>query len=449
MRGKAEEFQITLPDVNNPNVLFNELIRKVRNSFGKKVVILIDEYDAPVLTLLNDEEGEMAKRCESTLARFYGIIKAAANDDLLRFRYVTGITRLVKDSFGSSLNDLAAVDDQPDCPELSTLFGFTLSEIQSTFRPELRELAKKTGWSVAKVEAEMERRYNGYNWNLQGSDEAQVFNPYAISCLFAKKAFGQYWAEVNVPRWLLAFFRRCDYVQAAEILSGIIPTRGRPLSVSSLLESSSLELMRIAMWECGLLTAKFSGDEGQCAFPNNEVSVAVAKAILAHMKKPETEEATSFHLSAKAMVDSLSNDDLESFLKEIEKLIRSVPSVMVGKRFDIRYQEATYHMLLFSVLYCLPISPEKVQWTTEKTVARGRIDLVVVSKKAVYIVELKCNEAPEVALRQIKENGYAAFPELEREHADKDVYLVGVSFFFRQGAPVEVKTIFEKVKSKK
>ena len=133
-------------------------------------------------------------------------MKSEANEGRVRFRYVTGITRL---ALGSSLNDLASVDDIYNLPELSTLFGFTVNEIKSEFASELSEMAKLKGKTEAEIVQILQDRYNGYNWHISGDATALVLNPFVINSVFSTMSFDSFWAEEYLPSWLQNFLSHC------------------------------------------------------------------------------------------------------------------------------------------------------------------------------------------------------------------------------------------------
>ena len=433
---------MTSPNSSDSTLLFENLIEEVYEKHQKGVVILIDEYDAPILQCLNKENAELGKDIEEILASFYGVLKSSSSHGYVRFRYMTGITRLVKDTLGSSLNDLSSIDDTS--PQLASLCGFTHDEIKSTFGPELSEFARKAKKCEDEAMKGIEDRYNGYNWHLFGDKAGLVFNPYAILCVFKCKALGVYWAEEYLPKWLKGFLNRCDFFETASIIGGLVPMRGRQRSITELLQSLDLDSVRLIMWECGLLTAEFTAEftseddaedaAGMCRFPNNEVASVVWKNVLNNMKEAKSKEAIELHSGAERMVEFLMADDIKGFVAEIKSLINKVPNVsLANASVDVRCYEAFYHAVMFTVLYMLRVNVKKLHWFTEKTGAGGRIDFMIASKTTVYLIELKCNGNLDRALQQIKDKRYTESPDLDGLYKHHQIKLVAVSFTFQRG----------------
>ena len=206
-----------------------------------------------------------------------------------------------------------------------------------------------------------------------------------------------------------------------------MPMRGRPQSVSELLQSRDLDSVRLIMWECGFLTADFtSADAGKCRFPNDEVASVVWKNVLNDMKKAKSDEAIELYRGAERMVEFLMADDIKGFVRETKSLINKVPNIALGKAVEARNHEAFYHAVMFTVLFMLRVDVQ----ITEKTSAGDRIDFMIASKTTVYLIELKCNGDIDRALQQIKEKRYTENPDFDELYKHHRMKLVAVSFTF-------------------
>ena len=402
-------------------------------------MILIDEYDAPLLSCLDVEDSKLLRDIERILSSFYSVLKSQAATGYVRFRYVTGITRLARDSLSSALNDLDSIDNVENCPELATLCGFTEQEIKTAYGSELKDLAAAKGKTEKAYFKEMESLYNGYNWHLYGSSAALVYNPYAINCVFKWGNLEHYWAEEFLPSWLKKFLRSCDFVDVANILAGTVPWRGRPGSFAELFDTLDLDSVRLVMWECGLLNACFEGARrdhpGKCRYPNKEVRSVVERTVLRYVKNPEAKQRIKFYKGAARMVKALRADKIVNFMKEIGYLVNMIPNVVFGKGgTDVRKFEALYHCVIYTALYAFPSVVDEIEFESEKTAAAGRIDFVVYSRTTAYVVEIKAGGNVDDALTQIKEKDYSVFPGLDGPHKDKRILAVAVSFDFQKDA---------------
>ncbi|XP_065836944.1 uncharacterized protein in vnfD 5'region-like [Oscarella lobularis] len=191
---KRHDVCLMSPNSSDSTLLFAFLIEDVYyKKHEKGVVILIDEYDSPILECLNKENAELGKEIEEILASFYEALTSSSSKGYVRFRYVTGITRLAKDTIGSSLNNLSSIDETS--PQLASSCGFTRDEILSTFGPELSEFSRKAKKFEVEAMKDIEEKYNGYNWHLFGDKAGLVFNPYAILCVFKCMVLGAYSSE--------------------------------------------------------------------------------------------------------------------------------------------------------------------------------------------------------------------------------------------------------------
>ena len=401
---------------------------------------MIDEYDAPLLSCLDNENPKLLKGIGGVLSSFYSVLKSRAAKGQVRFRYVTGITKLARDSMGSTLNDLDSIDDKKRFPEMATLCGFTEQEIKTDYAQDLSRLAVLEKKTEVEFFEKIENLYSGYNWHLYGSRAALVYNPYAINCVFLSDDLKPCWADEFLPSWLKKFFRSCDFFDIANILSGTVPWSGRIGGFADLFDVLNPNSVRLVMWECGLLNACFDGEErmylGRCRYPNQEVRSVVERMVLDDMKKvPEKEERRKFHDGAQRMIEALRSDNIQLFMNEIAHLIDMIPNVVFGGGgIDVRTYESFYHTVVYTSLYTLPSVIDDVEFESEKTAAAGRGNFVVYSKTTAYITELKFEKPLDQALRQIEEKGYYRFPSLDGRHSKKRILAVAVQFNFDKHA---------------
>ena len=229
----------------NAGVLFDHVISQLHSQKKKEVVVLIDEYDSPILSNWQPGRTELCKSVERLLADFYKQLKA--NSHLCRFRFVTGISYLAKNSIASGMNDLTDLDLHPD-PRYSSLLGFTRDEIKSTYAPEIKAIAEEKQMSEEALLDNLEQWYDGFNWHHLEDPRAQVFNPYSVNAFLQSKTFEPYW--FGQPTMLANAITGFGPVTLYDILNGDVPKRYlTPPSLATALERGSSAFLRLFLWE--------------------------------------------------------------------------------------------------------------------------------------------------------------------------------------------------------
>ncbi len=382
-----------------PDTNFADAIRFLARERGKPVVVLIDEYDAPVSASLNDIEKATAIR--ATLSSFYGEIKNNASN--IRFMMMTGVTRFTQLSVFSALNNL---NDLTMDARYATLLGYTEEELDANFDEDLHEHAQVMGLSYEDYRAELRRWYNGYRFAKNNA--VRVYNPVAIAKTLGAKepTFSPTWSKTGRPSALMNYLSMRDIDNRDyENVRGI---------TESALDVCRLEAIQpVSMfYQSGYLTIK---DVKHSLFtlgiPNEEVRLDLNSLLAQYAAQEEGGEAFR-----DAACFSLMEADFEAFFTQVRALFAHLP---YGST-EVRVPEAGYQR----ILYVLFASWLPFRVTAEDRQAQGRADLVVESDERVFIFELKVDGTAAEAIAQIKERGYAE----PYRALGKPIHLIGLNF---------------------
>ena len=375
---RAQAHGITLKKSSYPAQL-EELIVALARKYNQ-VVVLIDEYDKPILDYLHDIP--QAEHNREVLKNFYSVLKPL--DPHLRFVLLTGVSKFSRVSIFSELNNLLDLTIYSD---YATLLGYTQAELEHYFAERIDQLAPQFGGREALL-SQIKQWYNGYSWDA----EHFVYNPFSILNFFAKKSFENFWFETGTPTFLVKLLKREQKYDFEHVLA----------SAAAL---GSFELDRLhpvtLLFQTGYLTIR-SRDEDMAytlVYPNKEVR----HSLLQHLLGEYTEESPSdTYIRAKQMKDALKQGDLEGFVESLNSLFASIPyQIFIADKEA--YRRATpYHSVTF---LALSLMGSFVQ--VEVSQARGRPDAVVHTQQTIYVLEFKLDESAEVALEQIREKGYA------------------------------------------
>ncbi len=394
LKHEAERHQISLKD-EGVGFLFQELIQKLHAKTGRKVVVLIDEYDKAIVDYL--EEPETAEANRNTLKSFYGILKPA--DEHLELVLLTGVSKFAKVSVFSDLNNLNDISLDED---YSNIVGFTQAELETDFAPEIKALAARNNRTESEFLAEIKHWYNGYSWG--GLDT--VYNPFSLLNFFAGKgSFRNFWFSTGTPTWLVRqVLKNRDFdftnLEVAE----------------SSLESFDFENLYppTLLFQTGYLTVKsFDQTDGiyTLAYPNEEVRSSLYQYLLAAFRFKESDAAVPHILRLRA---ALNNGDVAEAMQIINVVFSTIP-------YDLwqRENEHFYHALIHLTFTLLGVYVQ-----SEVHTSRGRCDAVVQTKDYIYAFEFKLDKTAQEALDQIAAKGYLA----PYAQSGKQRVAVGVNF---------------------
>jgi hypothetical protein len=372
------------PNDDTPARRLKGLIKRVHEQTGRKVVVLVDEYDKPLLDVIDNEE--LYRLIHEQLGGFYGVLKSA--DEHLRLVFLTGITKFAQLNVFSQLNQL---DDISLQAPYAGICGITEEELLHNFQPELHALAEANGQTYEEAVAEMKSRYDGYHF---ASESPDIYNPFSVLNVLNTKKYRNYWFKTGTPTALVKLVKK-QGLSASKLEQGIRATE------------SDIEDFRIGqdnltplLYQSGYLTIKEydpTFEEYRLGFPNKEVMYGFYNNLL--LQYAPTSESSDF--TPAAFLKELYAGDVDAFMTRIRALFASIPysTEKDGVRNEDFYQSVLY--LLFSL------------WgqyaEIEKRSARGRADLVVFRPDTVYVFEFKMmnNGTAEDALEQINDKGYA------------------------------------------
>jgi hypothetical protein len=396
----ADPFQITVGG-DLPGEWLRSFVLQLYEKHGQ-VAVLIDEYDKPITDFLEQPGRAVANR--DLLKSFYSVIKDL--DPYIRFFILTGVSRFSKVSIFSDLNNL---QDLTTHPAYATLLGYTQAEVEHYFDRELDQLAQAEGLGRAETLAKVREWYNGYLW---GGRET-VYNPFSVLNLMSRYEFGNYWFATGTPTFLVKKLREKFTYNLEEVAAdeGILGN----LRVEDVGELALL-------FQTGYLTIK-GRDEGTFIlhYPNREVRESLQRFMLSDLSGQE-----SVHPIVRSMVRHLGARRYEDFRGALNSLLANVPH----EQFMERY-EAFYHAIFF-----LAFSLAGAYARAEVHTSRGRLDAVVRTGGAIFVIEFKVGGAAG-ALAQIRERGY----HRAYLHQGVPVVLVGVGCADREVKEVLVEEL--------
>ena len=358
---------------------FMEVIKKANEKTGRGVVILIDEYDKPLLNSFHDEALQKAFR--ETLTAFYTVLKSA--DQWLRFVFITGVTKFAQMGIFSNLNQLKDISLDP---RYAALCGLTGDEIRADFVPELKLLAKENNLDDEACMERLTRMYDGYHFNYR--DMVGIYNPFSILNVLDSTMFENYWFASGTPTFLVEMLKKTDF--DLRELDGI------EVSAASLSDDRANINNPVPMiYQSGYLTIKKYDKEFQIytlGFPNDEVKYGFLNFVTPFYT-PVAETDTSFYIGK--FIRELREGDPDAFLTRLRAFFAGI-SYELNNRTERHYQTIFY--LVFKLMGQFA--------ETEVRSAKGRADAVVKTADYIYVFEFKLDGSADQALAQINDRGY-------------------------------------------
>ena len=380
-----------------PEIRFNRIIRAAARATGRQVVVLVDEYDKPVLQAAGDEAE--ASRMLSMLKGIYSNLKGM--DRYIRFAMLSGVARFSKISIFSDLNNLR---DISLANEFSEICGITRDELETSFQEGVRLLAEAEELTEADTLAQLESRYGGYRFARRCRS---LFNPFSLMNVMAGREFGSYWFETGTPTFLVKMIR--DGRWSLEALQRI-ETDPASLSLLRLYEPDPVAVL----FQTGYLTIR-SYDRDlelyRLDYPNREVKEGFLKFLLPYyFGRPESR----MEFSIAEFIGDVRAGRPEEFMTRLATLVAQVPYDGSDRPLERHFQNIIY--LVFTLM--------GFHTEMEMRTATGRIDLLVETSSFVYVFEFKIDREPGIAADQIDDRDYSAPFRLR----GKRVYAIGASF---------------------
>ena len=362
------------------------LIRKLHEQTGIKTVVIIDEYDAPMLDVLHDNERIAEVR--KIMQEFYAPLKACDAD--LRFVFITGITKFSQLSIFSVINNLTNVSMQP---EYSAICGITENELHTVFEEDIAMLAEEYECSPEDMRRRLKEQCDGYHFSGKSAD---IYNPFSVLKAFAQKEIKDYWFESGTPTFLIQQMRRFNTtITSLDNIEASASIFDRPSETMS--DAISL------LYQSGYLTIKsYDRDFGtyQLGIPNKEVRVGLSENLLpSYTNHTDFENASLIQKFCRALL----REDLEDALVTLRAYLAGIPYPEGGKEILEDMEKCEYY---YETIFYLIFSFMNRHIQTQVKTCCGRADMVMYTAKAIYVFELKMNKPAQEALDQIDEKGY-------------------------------------------
>jgi hypothetical protein len=376
---------------------FTRLIEALHNNQKERVVVIIDEYDKPMLAVI--DKPELHETMLNALKGFYSVLKSS--DEHLRFVFLTGVTKFAHVSIFSDLNQL---DDLTLNPRYADLCGITQEELEASFQPEIENILRESNKDCETYLGELRRFYNGYRFSEK---ELTVYNPFGLLNHFDKGGkFLSYWYDTGTPTFLVKLISD----QKIDITS----LNDMTVSYADF-SKYDIETMQAVplLYQSGYLTiADYDTESDQFVldYPNEEVRSSFAKSLLEYYLKPPD---GNFRSLSTQFPLALLKGDIDTAMNAVKIFFASIP-------YDIIKETENYYQTVIHLVFTML----GVNCHSEVRIASGRIDTLAETKNFVYCFEFKLNGTAEEALRQIDTKEYL----LPWAGSGKKLFKVGVNF---------------------
>ncbi len=389
---EAQKHQITL-SYEGLSPRFQQLIQSL-GSGAQKLVVLIDEYDKPLVDYIDDIPQAAMHR--DIMKSFFSAVKDS--DAYLRLFLLTGVSKFSKVSLFSDLNHL---EDLTLAPAAATLIGYTQAELDAYFEDELTQLGSSMGLNRDEIRERVRMWYNGYLW----AGNERLYNPFSILNLVKQQRFQNFWWETGTPSFLIKKLRAGFHYDLEKIEAG-----------SALFESYTLENMewRSLLFQTGYLTLKGYDEDLQLytlGYPNREVKDAMYQHLLSAFRHSGVVETKPLYANLKRALDQR---DFSLLVSLIDQLFSTIPYQLF-----ISEKEAFFHAVLHLTFSGLGLLTQ-----SEVNMAHGRVDTVVHTRDCIYVMEFKLDQSAAAALNQIRNTRYGS-PWLGQ---GKEVVAIGINF---------------------
>ena len=366
-----KQYGITTSELDINNRL-TRLIHEAHAQTGQQVVVLIDEYDAPLLDVVHEEEN--LPKLRQVMRNFYSPLKAC--DPHLRFVFLTGITKFSQMSIFSELNNLVNISMKP---EFAAICGFTKEEILENMHDHLVRLAERQGITFDEAVNKLTETYDGYHFTWPSPD---IFNPFSVLNCMSDCSFNYYWFASGTPTYLIEMMRKFD----------VAPSNvGRLRAQASAFDAPTERMTSLTplLYQSGYLTIKAANKMGiyTLDIPNKEIRVGLMESLLPNYVMARADDG---NVVVADMCEALFENDLETFFTLLRDFLLSIPYC------ENTHYEGHYQQLLYVILSLLGRYVD-VEVRTNK----GRIDLVMQAAGTLYLMELKVGQSAEAALQQI------------------------------------------------
>ena len=387
-----------IKDSPDPNVRMLNLIETVYEQTGQKVVVLIDEYDAPLLDVVHEDTSLGVLR--EVMRNFYSPLKDS--DRMLRFVFLTGITKFSQLSIFSELNNITNVSMHQ---EYAGICGITKEELLDKFDEDIDVLAGRLGLTHEQALSKLKENYDGYHFTWPSSD---IFNPYSLLNCLAEGQMNSYWFGSGTPTYLLNMMRKYDFTPI---------DLGEQMDASKDDFDAATETMTTIMpllYQSGYITIKNYDPETELytlALPNKEVRIGLYRSMLPHYLAAKSAMCNTTVAKMSALINKGNMDGALLLLKTFWETVPYCDNT----DYEGHYQQTMY--IIFALLTNFRI-------LVEQHTFRGRTDITMETKDTIYVIELKFNKSAQEALDQINNKHYADAFALRGKTVEK----IGMNF---------------------
>ncbi len=384
---------------------FEKILKSAYQQTDKQVVILVDEYDKPLLQTMGVNEA-LNEQYRNELKAFYSVIKTC--DEYIRFAFLTGVTKFSKISIFSDLNNLRDISLEK---HYAGICGITQKELETNFQPEIQVLADSQDLTYQETLTALQQWYDGYCFAPAGEG---MYNPFSLLNAFAKERFGSYWFETGTPTFLVNYLKEAHYF--IPDLDGNVELDESGLQTYRAVAQDALPIL----FQSGYLTIKGYIKEARLyrlGFPNDEVRYGFLENLLpAYSDVPFGDTGKSVW----RFVEDIRKGKIDSFMERIRSIIAGISYDNFSSK-ELKLREQNYQTAVYLIF---KLMEQFVQ--TEVHCSTGRADCVVQTTDSIYIFEFKLsgNGSAEDALEQIKENAYTA----QYKTSGKKIVLIGAGF---------------------
>jgi hypothetical protein len=375
-----------------PGNRFYGLIRNAYKQTGQKVVVLIDEYDAPLLEVLTDPEKLAEVR--GFMRKFYSQIKNC--DEYIRFAFMTGISTFSQLGMFSELNNLKNITNED---AYASLCGITLPELEESFAFGIRKFAEQEGCTFEEMVRKLREQYDGYHFTKSMVD---VFNPYSLLNAFSDCDLNNYWFQTGTPSFAINMLKahKGEWEFNIENIEGL-----EPMVLSKF--NTPLEMARGPipfLYQAGYLTIKEYVKEDDMyilGVPNTEVRLGLIQNLIPLYSSMDPDDTVGV---ARRMSNALKRGDYDMAFRLAQSFLAGLPFMSGEKDIlaDAMRSEMYYHKLIYTIFSLLHNGAH-----AQVRQAVGMPDIVVKTRKFIYVIEVKINSTTKVALQQIEEKQYA------------------------------------------
>ena len=375
---------------------FEGIIRRAFQQTGKPVVILVDEYDKPLLQAISNPD-LLDDYCK-TLKGFYGAVKSM--DEYIKFAFFTGVTKFSKVNVFSDLNNL---EDISLNKRYATVCGVSETELHEIFDEEVGNLAEACGMTKPDCYAKMKKNYDGYHFS---ANSIGMYNPFSMLNTLANREFKDYWFETGTPSFLVELLQKTDYhleyLQEERVTADV-------LNNIDVMAEDAIPII----YQSGYLTIHGYDERFKkfiLGFPNKEVENGFINFLAPYYTRMRRTRA---EFSIERFIDDVESGNAEKFMDRVKAFFSDGDYRIAGDA-ELYFQNALYILMKMMGFYV----------EVERPTSWGRMDMLVKTARYVYVMEFKINKTAEEALQQIIDKQYAA----PFAASDRKVYLIGVNF---------------------